>query len=225
MSILTIQDWVALVWFLLCWGGYTVFANHRSQNHSNISNALSALRAQWMSEMITRDVRIADVTALGILQRTVTFFASTSILILAGLLALLGASDKAIQLANALPFMAEHSQAAWEIKVLLLVCMYIYAFFKFSWSVRQYNFSVVMFGAAPASCAQNCDNYIEHANEQLTWANYSFNLGLRTYTFSMATLAWFVDPLLFIFCSAWVVAVLYRREFKSRTLAAIQKAI
>ena len=82
-----------------------------------------------------------------------------------------------------------------------------------------------MFGAAPNCDDKNCDNYIEQANGLLLSANNSFNFGLRTYTFSMATLAWFVHPYLFIFCSAWVVAILYRREFMSRTLLAMQNAV
>jgi len=225
MSILSNLDWFAACWFLLCWGGYTVFANHQSKDHASLSTMLTMLRGQWMRAMIKRDMRIADATALGILQRTVTFFASTTIFILAGLLAVLGASDKAIQLAASLPFISEHSQAAWELKIILLIWMYVYAFFKFSWSVRQYNFSLVMLGAAPENDDENSNNFILQSNSLLTSANNSFNFGLRAYTFSMAILAWLVHPYLLVLCSTWVVAVLYRREFNSRTLVAMQKAV
>jgi uncharacterized membrane protein len=224
MSILSMLDWYALSWFLICWAGYTLFANRQSKKQASLSTMLTELRGMWMGAMIKRDMRIADATALGILQRTVTFFASTTIFILAGLLAVLGASDKAIQLAKSLPFISEHSQAAWEIKIILLIWMYVYAFFKFSWSVRQYNFSLVMLGAAPERDDKNCKNFIIQSNRLLTSANNSFNFGLRAYTFSMAILAWLVHPYLFMLCSTWVVAVLYRREFNSRTLAAMQKA-
>ena len=33
----------------------------------------------------------------------------------------------------------------------------------------------------------------------------------------MAALCWFVHPALFVAATAWVVLVLYRREFRSRT--------
>ena len=52
-------------------------------------------------------------------------------------------------------------------------------------------------------------------------AIYNFNLGLRAYYFSLALLTWFVHPLLFVIASSWVVGVLYRREFRSRTLKAL----
>ncbi|TQV87493.1 DUF599 domain-containing protein [Aliikangiella coralliicola] len=225
MEIFSLADWLALGWFLLCWGGYTYFANRYRKEAVNLSQSLTEIRGSWMEAMVKREMRIADATVLGILQRTVTFFASTTIFILAGLLAVLGASDKAMQLAHALPFVAEHSQAAWELKILLMVFIFIYAFFKFSWSVRQYNFALVMFGAAPEREEESFEDYVQCSNALLTSANNSFNYGLRAYSLSMATIGWFVHPFLFMFSTAWVVAILYRREFHSRTLAAMQSAI
>ena len=167
-------------------------------------------------------MRIADATTLGILQRTVTFFASTTIFILAGLLAVLGASDKALQLAHALPFVAQHSQSVWELKILFMIVIFIYAFFKFSWSVRQYNFALVMFGAAPELGENNTKEYADCSNELLSSANNSFSYGLRAYNFAMATIAWFIHPVIFMLATGWIVAILYRREFHSKTLAAMK---
>jgi uncharacterized membrane protein len=45
-----------------------------------------------------------------------------------------------------------------------------------------------------------------------------FNRGIRAYYFGLAALSWFVDPFSFMLLSAWVVLVLYRREFRSRLL-------
>ncbi|MBV1911855.1 MAG: DUF599 domain-containing protein [Kangiellaceae bacterium] len=225
MNIFSTIDWIAFFWFLACWGGYTFFANSKSVKGKNLSHSLTDLRSLWMQAMLTREVKIADMTSLVALQRTVTFFASTTIFILAGLLAVLGASDKALRLAQAIPFVAEHSQSLWEIKILFMIFIFVYAFFKFTWAVRQYNFSLVMVGAAPEKGDKNETIYIKNTNDLLSLANKSFNYGLRAYTFSMATIAWFINPLLFIFATAWVVAILYRREFRSKTLAAMNTVI
>lgn len=225
MYIFPLVDWIALFWFLLCWAGYTSYANYQMKRVPNLSQSLTNLRGLWMTSMISRDIKIADTTALVALQRTGTFFASTTIFILAGLLAVLGASDKALRLAQALPFVAEHSQSVWETKILFMIFIFVYAFFKFTWAVRQYNFSLVMFGAAPKENTQASTQYVESSNQLLTLANKSFNYGLRAYTFSMATIAWFIHPFLFMLMATWVVAVLFRREFKSRTLAAMISAI
>ena len=82
-----------------------------------------------------------------------------------------------------------------------------------------------MVGAAPEKGDKNETIYIKNTNDLLSLANKSFNYGLRAYTFSMATIAWFINPLLFIFATAWVVAILYRREFRSKTLAAMNTVI
>jgi uncharacterized membrane protein len=48
-----------------------------------------------------------------------------------------------------------------------------------------------------------------------------FNRGMRAYYFGIAALSWFVHPWLFVIATAWVVVVLYRREFRSRLLATL----
>ena len=53
-------------------------------------------------------------------------------------------------------------------------------------------------------------------------ASRHFNRGLRAYFFALAALAWFVHPWLMIMAATWVVFVLYRREFRSKALAAIR---
>ena len=49
-----------------------------------------------MRQMLGRDNRMVDIQILRNLTRTGIFFASTSILILAGIATILGATDKAI---------------------------------------------------------------------------------------------------------------------------------
>ncbi|WP_144392635.1 DUF599 domain-containing protein [Pleionea sediminis] len=219
-------DWTALVWFALCWVGYALFARRKSKIKPTIATSLSSVRGIWMNRVLTRDVRIADVTALGILQRNVTFFASTTMFILAGLLTVLGATEKVIELTDTLPFIIENTRASWEFKILILVFTFVYAFFKFSWSVRQYNFGIVLVGASPDSDAtqEDKDLFIVNANQILSRANDSFAHGLRAYSFAMALLAWFIHPVLLMVVSAWVVGVLYRREFRSYTLEALKAA-
>jgi len=41
---------------------------------------------------------------------------------------------------------------------------------------------------------------------------------LRAYYFALAELSWFFHPALFMLTTAWVVSVLYRREFHSKAL-------
>ncbi|MEE4244470.1 MAG: DUF599 domain-containing protein [Kangiellaceae bacterium] len=224
LNILPTLDWIAFGWFLIVWFGYSLFANYRTKHHITLSIALAEVRANWIKQALNREMRMADVSALGILQRNVTFFASTTMFILAGLLTVLGAADQAIQLLNSLPFVAASSEAAWEFKLLVLVIIFVYAFFKFAWSMRQYNFALVVFGSAPAHNDLESDrvHFVNYMNQLLTRANNSFAYGLRGYSFAMAVLAWFIQPWLFILATTWVLAVLYRRDFISVSLEALK---
>lgn len=219
-------DWLALLWFLFCWIGYTFFARTRQKSCSTIANQLQANRHEWLERMISREMRMADVSSLGFLQRNVTFFASTTIFIIAGLLTVLGSTEQAIPLLESLPWIEIDSRAAWELKILILVVSFAYAFFKFTWSMRQYSFALVLFGSAPDKDEPQADRdiFIKHTNWLLGRASNSFNYGLRAYTFALATLGWFFNPIVFIVASTLVVSVLYRREFRSATLAALYNA-
>ena len=53
-------------------------------------------RQFWIGEMIRRDIRIVDIQILRNIGRSYSFFASTSILVLAGLIDVLGVTDSAI---------------------------------------------------------------------------------------------------------------------------------
>ena len=57
-----------------------------------------------------------------------------------------------------------------------------------------------------------------------THASKDFNQGLRAYYFSLATLAWFVSPWLFMAATTVVVVVLYTREYGSRVLRTLAAA-
>ena len=54
-------------------------------------------------------------------------------------------------------------------------------------------------------------------------ATRHFNSGIRAYYFGLAALAGFVHPWLLVGATVLVIAVLWRREFYSATLAALKE--
>ena len=48
-----------------------------------------------------------------------------------------------------------------------------------------------------------------------------FNRGIRAYYFGLAAVFWFVQPWVFAAITTVIVAVLFRRDFRSKTLAAM----
>lgn len=219
------QNWLnllALGWFLVCFKGYMFYAKKMSYSTACLASVLHLYRTEWMQRMLTRDMRIADATVIANLERGVSFFASTTMLILAGLMTVLSSTEKAINLVDDVPFAYPATRQEWELKILLLIGLFVYAFFKFTWSLRQYGFVSVMVGGAPVPEEHATEMEVQaHAAriaKMTSMAANNFNIGLRTYYFAMAVVGWFINPWLFMALSFGVVFVLYRREFRSSTL-------
>ncbi|NKQ10726.1 DUF599 domain-containing protein [Pseudomonas sp. SST3] len=214
---------IAVVWFILCWVGYTRYASWRGRDTACLASVLHLYRQDWMRRMLLRDNRIADANVIGNLERNASFFASSTLIILAGVLTALGASDRAVSLLADLPFAQPVSRGLSEIKLLALAVVFVYAFFTFSWCMRQYNFAAVLVASAPMAGERNVSDqerkfFAERAARVISMAANQFNFGLRAYYFGMATLAWFVHPWFFMGVTAGVVLILYRREFHSDVL-------
>ncbi len=65
--------------------------------------------------------------------------------------------------------------------------------------------------------------FITRAGQLVHSASESFNFGLRAYYFGLAALTWFVSSGVFMIATAWIVAVLYWREFHSETLNLLKR--
>ena len=181
-----------------------------------------------MLGMLTRDNRVGDAALLGNLERNVAFFASSTLLVLAGLVAALGSGEDIVAVTENLPFTMAVNEHGWETKLLLLAVIFVYAFFKFSWSLRQYGFASVLMGRAPMPeelSEEAALQFSTQAAQVISRAAQAFNLGLRAYYFSLAYLIWFLNPWVFMLASATVVGVLYRREFRSRVLNALGRVV
>ncbi|HEY8568837.1 DUF599 domain-containing protein [Microbulbifer sp.] len=223
------MDYASLAGFCLTWAGYTLFARKKAKTAWCLASSMQWYRVEWMLRMLERDMRMPDAAILGNLERVIGFFASTSILILAGLVTALSANSAAVEVLSSLPFAQPTTVQQFELKVLVLILIYIFAFFNFTWSLRQYSFANVLLGAAPLVeegevTREERRRYAISAAKVIDQAGHSYNYGLRCYYFSMAVMGWFVHPVLFIAGFVTVVWVLYMREFHSRTLQAILAA-
>lgn len=216
-------DWLALAWFLLCMLGYGEYAARRANSRPCLSNTLSRYRAEWMRRMLRRENRVADSTILGNLERNGSFFASSSLLIIAGIFTALGYTAQAMEVFREIPMAAVTTRLLWELKLVVLLLVFVYAFFKFTWSMRQYNFASVLLGGAPMPGEEGVtagirEAFSSNAARVCDRAGDAFNLGLRGFYYALAVLTWFLHPVLFLMASTLVVLILYRREFRSKVL-------
>ena len=215
-------DIFAVGCILAIWAGYGFYSERRGAAGGNLIGGMASQRRVWMQRMLQRENRMVDIQIVSALMRSGRFFASTAILLVAGLLAVLGSTERAIALAMDLPFLLEVSRAMWEAKLLFMIFIFIYAFFKFVWSNRQYNYCAILIGAAPPASAAACERAGDDIAALATLAAKHANRGIRAYYFGLAVLGWFVHPLLMVAAAILVFLVLYRREFQSRTMRLTQ---
>jgi uncharacterized membrane protein len=215
-------DWVGLGWFLVCWFGYEQVVERGWSGRTSLMEETHKLRLAWGRVMLSRNPRIVDVALIGNLLPSLSFYANTSIYIIAALFAALGALDQLMSAASELPFSRAISREATELKLLVLLGVFVIAYFKFTWSLRQFNLLSITLGSIPqeASSEELERQAIKFAAVN-SCAGNDFNRGLRAYYFGMAVMSWMVSPWLFIFSTVLIVVVLARREFASPVLKAL----
>ncbi len=227
LSIMPAADVAALAWLIVSWLGYTYIADSPQANTRPVARVLHEYRLTWMRRMLDRENRMADVQIVSAYGRTGSLFASTTILIIAGIITMFGSVDKARAVVSGLSFASSASRELWEIKVIVMLIIFVYGFFKFAWCIRQFNYALILIGAAPlpAECLPHDREAYPHRTATLISRGITtFNRGLRTYYFGLATLTWFLNPALFAVTIVGVLGVLYRRDFRSATFRAIQEA-
>jgi len=212
----TLLDLVALAWFLGMWGAFNVIQDHVLRG--SVNRHLVQLRVRWMERMLEREVRLPDAMLLGHSMQSCSFFASATVLVLAALLGSFSAADHAQQVLSELSFAVVTSRGLFEMKLLMLGCIFIFAFFKFTWALREFNYSIALIGAAPPPPETPEERRLvaEPIAGMLTLALSEFNSGIRAYYFALAALNWLIDPRLLIVATAGVTAVLCRRQMWSR---------
>ncbi len=226
-ALLPWADWLALGAFFSVWAGYAWFARYWGARRPSLFAATNRFRRHWMRQSTSRDPRVLDGIITQSLSTSPSFFASTSIIIIGGLFALLGTTDKAAELVREIPFAQQTPLLVFEFKVLVLIGIFVYAFFRFSWSMRQYTIVGVVIGSMPAPedfAAGKFDReqFAQRAGDLLGLAADTFNDGLRGYYFSFAAMGWFFSPLAFLIATVLVVVILYSREFGSEVLRVLK---
>jgi uncharacterized membrane protein len=223
LTLFSVADWLALGLFLSGWIGYTYYADRAARSARGLRGVTHRHREAWGRQMVFRENRIVDAALTGNLMNSVSFYANTTIYIIAGLMAVAGTLDRLVSFTEDLPFARVTTREILEAKLFLLIAIFVFAYFKFTWSLRQFNFLSILIGGAPAREEPEpvLQAYAERFAVVNTLAGDEFNRGIRAYYFGFAALAWFAHPALFMALTVTILLVLYRRDFHSKTLRAL----
>ena len=110
------------------------------------------------------------------------------------------------------------SPALWETKCVGLILVFVYAFFKFAWSYRLFNYVAILLGGMPPASQRDtkeAEAHVIRTSRLFEAAGRHFNRGQRAFFFALGYLGWFVSPWALFLTTAMVVVVTWRRQFAS----------
>jgi uncharacterized membrane protein len=146
----SVLDAVALAGFVGAWIGYAIIMEWTRHGRGSLNPASTLIERSGARRMLAREMRMVDMQIMGSLQNGTAFFASTSLLAIGGALTLLRSTDEILLLVTTLPFGIQATRELWEAKTIgLVVIFFAYAFFKFGWSYRLFNYMAILLGAMP----------------------------------------------------------------------------
>jgi uncharacterized membrane protein len=215
---LTVPDSLALAWFLVAWLGYSFVIERTAKGRVSLNALMNGYRAAWMERLLARDVRIVDSQVTAALQNGTAFFASTSLIAVGGTLSLLRSAESVLPVLSELPLGVASSRELWDLKMLGLTVIFVYAFFKFAWSYRLFNYFAIMVGAAPPPEEKDtpaAQAFAHRAARLCADAGRHFNRGQRAFFFALGYLGWFLGPIPFGLTTAATLVVMWRRQFAS----------
>jgi uncharacterized membrane protein len=217
-------DILAISFFVIEWVTYGFTLEHTAYGRNSLSSRMNVYREVWARRLLDREARMVDMQVVISLQTGTAFFASTSLLALGGGLALLRATNDALAVLSKLPIDISPSPALWEMKCVGLILIFIYAFFKFAWSYRLFNYVAIMVGAMPLTSERDtaeAEAHVMRTARLFESAGRHFNRGQRAFFFALGYLGWFVSPWVLFFTTALVVVVTWRRQFASNAWRAM----
>ncbi len=216
LTLLSPFDATAVAFLLLGWQALGFVIEREGARRPAVAALMMAHRRDWMRQMITRQPRIFDATILSTLRQGTTFFASTLVIAIGGVIALVGNAERLAGVADELGTAAP--VVVYEMKLGLVAILLTNSFLRFVWSNRLFGYCAILMAAvpndpddpeAPFRAGQAADLNIRAA--------WNFNRGLRGTYVSLAALAWLAGPLPLLAASAAVLWTIWSREYWSTT--------
>lgn len=212
---LTITDGIAVLFlFASAWLiGWRI--ENPSASRASVSALMADYRRDWMQAYLQRENRIFDSQILISLRQGTSFYASTSLVALGALLALIGNTDPISGLAHDLAS-TDAPALVWQVKLMVPALFMVNAFLRFVWAHRIFGYcSVVMATVTDTPDDPERQPRARQAGELNIRAAVNFNRGLRAIYFALGALAWLVGAWVLIAATIITCQVLWRREFSS----------
>jgi len=214
-------DIAAVGLLFVAWLGIGWLIEHPRSKRPSVSMLMGEYRREWMRQMVSRQPRIFDAQTLSTLRQGTSFFASASMLAIGGVLAAIANAEQLVGIAQDLSI-SRDPKFVWEVKLMVVMFFLTNAFLKFVWSHRLFGYCAVLMGAVPndPEDPMAMPRAAKAGDINITGAR-SYNQGLRSVYFALGSTAWLLGALPLVGATTITFAVLWRREFASRSRSAL----
>lgn len=171
-------------------------------------SVMTFARAAWTRNIMSGSPDVLAVQTLRNLTMASTFLASTSVLLIMGVLNMSGQADKLSMTWHVWSTGSAVAPKLWMFKLILLLVDLLLAFFSFVISIRFFNHVAFMINVPAALRHQAIAP--DFVAQQLNRAGRAYLIGMRSYYFLVPLVLWLFGPDLMVAASAVLVFVLYR---------------
>lgn len=183
------------------------------RRYPSLSALMNEQRFNWVTQAARRDTPL-DAILAGNIMSSVSFFASTTALLVLALFTVIGSLHEFLPALTAITFGPSYSELDLQVHNVILLILFVYAFLAFTMSLRQFNQFCILIGGLDQSRPVNAEEIRTIASINAMAAR-RFNAGIQSYYFAIPMLAWFVSSWAAIAVTLGTIALLLYREYFS----------
>lgn len=198
---------------LVCYFAYNIVVPQVEKLRPSLSTIMNMQRRRWVANAAVRESPF-DAILSGNIMGSVSFLASTAVLLILAIFAVFGQVPALMAALDSLSLDRTYTTLDVQLHLVVMLAMFVLAFFAFTLSLRQFNHFCIMLGAIDHSTPISPEE-IDAITRMNALGARNFNSGIRAYYFSVATVAWFVSEWLPIVTCLLTILILAHREFFS----------
>lgn len=209
---------------LLCYFAYNIIVPQVEKLRPSLSTIMNMQRRRWVANAALRESPF-DAILSGNIMGSVSFLASTAVLLILAIFAVFGQVPALMAALDSMSLDRVYTVLDVQLHLVVMLAMFVLAFFAFTLSLRQFNHFCIMLGAIDHS-SPIAEEEIDAITRMNALGARNFNSGIRAYYFSVATVAWFVSEWLpIVTCIATILILAHREFFSSAHRTAASAAI
>ena len=202
--------------------GIGLLIEHPIGARRSVTLMMADYRREWMKQLAKRDSRIFDSQILASLRTGTSFFASTSILAIGGILTVAGNAETLGTVTGGV-LADERPVEVYQLKLFAVALFLTAGFLRFVWANRLFGYCSVVMAAVPEPGEARAYHVAAQAAELNIRAAFNFNRGLRSLYFALATLTWMLGAVPLMIATAATLYTLWERDFSSNPYRILQR--